>query len=171
VEALKRIVFLLALGVVGALIVRHFLFETIYIASPSMEPTLPVGTRLVENKLAYLNAMPQRGDIVVFNRPSHPEKGLVKRVIGVPGDSLEIKEKMVYVNGAALNEPYVQHTSPNTMFEGDNIAATTVPAGCVFVMGDNRDVSGDSRDWRKKDGTWDPFLPIKAISGRLPPAP
>jgi signal peptidase I len=164
-DALKRIVFLLILAGVGALGVRHFLFEKIVIASESMEPTLPKGTELYVDKLAPFLGAPKRGDIVMFDSPFQPEKGLVKRVIGLSGETIEIRNKTVYINGQLLDEPYAHHEHMDVMWVGDNVAPQQIPANHVFVMGDNRDVSGDSRDWRTSSGDPRPYLSRQEILG------
>lgn len=165
---MKRWLFLLFLGGAGALGVRFYIFEAIYIASPSMEPTLPTGTKYFVNKLALKFRNPRRKEIVVFKTSQGPDKGLVKRVMAVGGDVIEIRQKKVYVNGEKWDEPYVQHVRPNEILLGDNIPPTEVPEGYVFVMGDNRDVSNDSRDFGLKEkGEWDPFVSIKDLKGTL----
>lgn len=164
---MRRWLFLIALGAAGAFGVRTFVFEGIYLASNSMAPTLPEGRHVMVNKMAYAFSSPRRGDVVMFESPRDPEKGLVKRVVAVGGDRIEIRKKDVYVNGEALHEPYVQHVRADEILLGDNIPEVVVPAGHVFVLGDNRDVSGDSRDWRNAEGKWTPFLPVEKIRGRV----
>jgi signal peptidase I len=162
-----RLLWLTFLGALGALLLRAFVFEGVYIASASMEPALPVGRHLFVNKLAYRTGSPQRGDIVVFPSPVDDEKDLVKRVIAVAGDDVLIREKKVYLNGAALEEPYAVHDRPE-MLVGDNLDVGVVPPGRVFVMGDNRDHSGDSRDWKDaKTGAPIRFIRIGDIKGKL----
>ena len=101
----------------------------------------------------------------MFDSPIDPKKGLIKRVIAMEGEVLEIRDKKVYLDGRRLDEPYVQLLSPETMFVGDNWPATKIPEGMIFVMGDNRDVSGDSRDWKSPSGKAIPFLPLSAVKG------
>lgn len=164
---MRRWLFLIALGAAGALFVRHFLFEGIYLASDSMAPTLPQGRHVFSEKFAYAFGDPRRGDIIVFDSPVQKDRGLVKRVIAVGGDTIEIRRKRVLVNGQELVEPYVQYVRPDEILVGDNLPPTVVPRGHVFVMGDNRDVSGDSRDWKAPSGEPAPFLPLDAVRGRV----
>jgi len=109
-----------------------------------MVPTLKVGDRVLVNKLSYKFHDVHRGDIVVFDAPPAAQAGnikdLVKRVIGLPGETLEARDGKVYVNGRLLEEPYLPKGTPTT-----NLPPTKVPAGSVFVMGDNRTASKDSR--------------------------
>jgi signal peptidase I len=168
---------LVLMAFVLALIIRTFLFQAFYIPSPSMEPTLIQGDRVLVNKIPYYFHDPRRGDIIVFSNPNPeatPDRGFVggffhwlfqglgfqqpenedfiKRVVGLPGDVVEGLHGFVYVNGMKLNEPYLtQHTQP--------FPATTVPAGKLFVMGDNR---GNSLDSRFGLG----FVPIDNVIGK-----
>jgi signal peptidase I len=162
---LARLFFLILLGAAGAYGVRRFAFEGIYIASDSMSPALPEGRHIFVNKAALLISPPRRGDVVMFDLPGHPEKGLVKRVIGVAGDRLEIRHKQVFLNGQELAEPYVIHRRADEALEDDNMPEVTVPADCVFLMGDNRDQSKDSRDWKNEAGEWSPFVPLARLQG------
>lgn len=164
---MMRLLWLVFLGAVGAILLRVFVFEGIYIASGSMAPTLPVGLHLFVNKMAYVNKPPQRGDIVVFPSPVDDEKDLVKRVIAVAGDEVRIVDKKVYLNGKLLDEPYVLHDRPE-MLDGDNLEVGFVPTDRVFVLGDNRDHSGDSRDWldpKTKEHRF--FIHVKALKGKI----
>jgi signal peptidase I len=155
------------LGAIGALIVRSVLFEGIYLKTDSMAPTLPQESHVFVSKLAYVFKSPERGDIVVFTTPQQPDKGLVKRVIAIAGDTLEIKAKKVILNGKELYESYAQHIHPEVRYTDDNLGPISIPEGHVFVMGDNRDVSGDSRDWKDAAGNWSPYVSIKNIQGRV----
>ncbi len=162
---MRRLLFLILLGAAGAYAVRRFAFEGIYLASDSMAPALPTGRHIMVNKMAFVFSKPRRGDIVMFDSPQDPARGLVKRVIAVEGDRIELRNKDVVVNGNVINEPYVQHTRPDEVLAGDTRAEVTVPSGKIFVMGDNRDVSGDSRDWKDAKGAWSPFLPLDLVRG------
>lgn len=142
---------------VGALVIaaliRAFLFQAFYIPSLSMSPTLLKNDRVVVNKLSYKVHDVNRGDIVVFSRPpSVPEadKDLIKRVVGLPGETVSLNAGKVYVNGKALVEPYIAPGSFSVAlhFPGCTVnldAPLTVPAKTVFVMGDNRNASLDGR--------------------------
>ena len=107
-----------------------------------MEPNLRTGERLLGSKFIYRLERPTRGDVIVFGYPRNPQKVFVKRIIGLPGETVEIRGGKVYVNGRVLDErPYVKNI-PHGDFPPQKI-----PKGCVFVLGDNRDESNDSRFW------------------------
>jgi signal peptidase I len=134
-------------GIVIALVVEAFLVQAFWIPSPSMVPTLEVGDRVLVNKLSYRLHDVHRGDVVVFERPAGASNGedseikdLIKRVVGVEGDTVETRDGRLYVNRELIDEPYLE---PGT--RTDMTAAVTVPEGQVFVMGDNRTNSEDSR--------------------------
>ena len=140
------------LGVIGggiaiALLVEAFLIQAFWIPSPSMEPTLDVGDRVLVNKLSYDFHDVHRGDVVVFERPPGASTGengeikdLIKRVIAIGGDTIEAKDGEVYVNGERIDEDYLEPGTPT-----ENLPLETIPEGHVFVMGDNRINSEDSR--------------------------
>ena len=130
------------------MLVREVLLEGVYVASPSMEPTLPVGTHYFVNKLSPFFRDFRRGEIVVFPSPVSEQKDLLKRVIGLPGETISIRNKKVFINDAPLDEPYAIFKRKDEILMGDNIDPMTIPEGKYFVMGDNRDESGDSRDWK-----------------------
>jgi signal peptidase I len=138
-----------------ALLIRTYLFANFWIPSASMHPTLVEQDRVVVNKLSYKIHPVGRGDIVVFKKPAglptdeangRPVKDLIKRVIGLPGEKMTIKSNHVYINGRQLDEPYLP---PGTTTDGRSCGTEfrnyQIPAGSVFVMGDNRTNSQDSR--------------------------
>jgi signal peptidase I len=136
--------FLIILIVSFALVfgfVRPFVVEAFYIPSESMVPTLRVGDRVLVNKFIYRFTEPQRGDVVVFKSVEGDSEDLIKRVVGVPGDEISVRNGRLIVNGEPQREPYVNKKYPDRSFS----APITVPKGHVFVMGDNRTNSQDSR--------------------------
>ncbi|MEW6367967.1 MAG: signal peptidase I [Acidobacteriota bacterium] len=173
---------LIVVTVIFTLFLQTFVVQAFQIPSSSMEDNLLVGDHLLVNKSVYSSfgesalaskilpfKEPRRGDIVVFKYPEDPTKDFVKRVIGLPGDTVEIRSKTVYVNGKAFQEPYKYHKDshifspfdlsarPEAVMR-DNYGPVTVPAGDLFVMGDNRDNSHDSRYWG--------FLPRTNLKGK-----
>ena len=112
-----------------------------------MTPTLSSGDLLIASKLDYRLGNPQRGDIVILQDPLDPSKDFIKRVVGLPGDHVLIRDHHVLINGVALAEPYVDTwvTTPNWPAQPDQVDGEAVPAGSYFVLGDNRDHSSDSR--------------------------
>ena len=182
----------LIVALVLALVIRAFIVQAFKIPSESMLNTLLVGDHLLVTKFAYGVRLPfsdkvivpvsdpKRGDVVVFEYPVDPDKDFIKRVIGTPGDVVEIKAKQVFVNGKLLDEPYAIHDEPVAVpnphmsevnadpaeyfdrnsfsWKRDWMPKTTVPEGKYFVMGDNRDHSYDSRFWG--------FVSREAIRGR-----
>ncbi len=147
-----------------AMIIRTFFIQAFKIPSGSMLDTLLIGDHLLVSKILYgvkvpftdtfavTFSEPEHGDIIVFEFPEDTSKDFIKRIVGVPGDVIEIKNKEVFRNGEKLVEPYTQHTDPNIRSgQRDNMPAYTVPEGKYFVMGDNRDESYDSRFWGPVD--------------------
>lgn len=164
-----------------ALFVTTYDVHPMTVPTPSMVPTIEVGDRLLIDKFTYRNDLKgpplisaarrvERGDIVVFKFPKDPELLYVKRAIGLPGEIVEVREKIVYINGDPLDEPYAIHTDPNIRRSGewyhgafendvrDQWGPERVPQGNYFVMGDNRDDSADSRYFG--------YLPEEMIVGR-----
>jgi signal peptidase I len=169
------------------LVIRTFVIEAFRIPTGSMETTLLVGDFLLVNKAVYgaqvpgtavrLPAFgePDRGDVVVFTPPHEPDKNYVKRLVGLPGDTLSMRDKVLFVNGLPVAEPYARHGDPMDVHapgmrwqldhlmdptqrlqyrpSRDNWGPVTVPTGHVFVLGDNRDDSEDSRYWGFVDQT------------------
>lgn len=156
-------------AVVFALFVRTFLFQAFEVPTPSMEKTVLVGDHVLVNKFVFAphgggplaRVLPyrpiRRGDIFVFKYPSDPERDFVKRVVGLPGDVVAIRDKELFVNGARQSEPRVLHSDglvraddlhlPEPYRRRDQLPPTVVPAGSFFALGDNRDDSNDSRFW------------------------
>jgi signal peptidase I len=140
---------LIAVGL--AALIRYFLFTPIVVDGLSMMPTLHNGDRMIVNKLSYTVGEPDRFDIIVFHAPE--QKDYIKRVIGLPGDTVEYENDVLYINGKAYDEPYLEEykeqidggllTEDFTLEE--KIGQDTVPEGTLFVMGDNRRFSKDSR--------------------------
>jgi signal peptidase I len=157
-----------------ALFIRTFVVQAFKIPSGSMLDTLLIGDHILVNKFIYgvknpLNGetwiplkKPERKDIVVFKYPLNPGQDYIKRVIGVEGDRIEVKDKKVYLNGEALNENYTVFSDskilPANLQPRDNMGPLTVPPDSLFVMGDNRDNSYDSRFWH--------FVDLKAVKGK-----
>lgn len=197
----------IAIGLTAAVLIQTAVFQPFTIPSASMEPGLVVGDYLVVSKSTYgwshaslpfnpplpagrlFERVPERGDVVVFRRPSDPQEIWIKRVIGLPGDRIEVVDGQVIVNGAALPQralgPGLDHDQPGRPMEqveerhtdgrayvtfdggqgleGDNRPAQVVPEGQLFVMGDNRDNSLDSR-WSPDVGVG--LLPITNLIGK-----
>jgi signal peptidase I len=166
----------LIVAVILALFVRTFGFQAFKIPTGSMEPNLLVGDHLLVNKFIFGPALSEaeravlpmraveRGEVLVFKFPEDPERDFIKRVIGLPGETLELRNQTVYINGAPLLEPYAHYQLPpgGDYGEGSDVrrryGPVTIPADHYFMMGDNRDDSQDSRYWG--------FLPASFIKGR-----
>jgi signal peptidase I len=136
--------FLIVFAVVSAFLIRQYVVQTFYIPSASMHETLVEGDRVLVNKVSYHLHDVHRGDVVVFRKPPNlavSEDDLIKRVVALPGETVQGRGGKVYVNGAPLDEPYVEPLCHGT---GD-FGPTRVPAGALWVMGDNRCNSSDSR--------------------------
>ncbi|MCR5734568.1 MAG: signal peptidase I [Lachnospiraceae bacterium] len=142
-EELKEWIIAIEIAVVLAVVLNTFILVNAVIPSASMESTIMTGDRILGNRLAYLKSDPERGDIVIFKFPDDEKQLFIKRVIGLPGDTLEMKDGKIYINGSdtPLDEPYVKVTPI-----GD-YGPVKVPEGAYFVMGDNRNNSADSRYW------------------------
>ncbi len=138
-DTLRDIAEVVVITLVLAILIRVLVVETFVVDGPSMEPTMWTGEKLLVLKLAYRFGQPKRGDIVVFKYPNDARRDYIKRVIAVGGDTVEIRLGRVYVNGLQKDEPYVQ----NPGFYQMN--AVFVPTDSVFVMGDHRTNSEDSR--------------------------
>jgi signal peptidase I len=159
----------LAIFLVIAFLLRASVVEAFKIPSGSMIPTLRIGDHILVSKLSYgirlpfvthfvyQFAEPQRGDIVVFTRPDEPDTNIIKRVIGVPGDLIEVRQTKLFVNNQLQYEPYARYELNGIK----NFGPERVPVGHIFMMGDNRDHSRDSRFWEET-----PWLEIQRVKGR-----
>jgi signal peptidase I len=171
----------ICIAVILALFVRTFVVQAFKIPTGSMENNLLIGDHLLVNKFVFAPTMSplerwilpidpiRRGDIIVFKFPEDPERDFIKRVIGMPGETLELRDRTVFIDGTPLDEPYVQFLfPPATRRPGDpdfteiglrrGYGPVTVPEGQYFMMGDNRDNSQDSRYWG--------FLPREYVKGK-----
>jgi len=160
-------------ALIFALIIRTYIVQAFKIPSGSMIPTLLVGDHILVNKFIYGTSLPfndkkilvltqpKKGDIVVFKYPEDLDKDFIKRVVGVGGDIVDEKNKVIFVNGKPVSEIYTQHTdkvSINRDDPRDNFGPYLVPDGKLFVMGDNRDQSYDSRYWG--------YVDLKLVKGK-----
>lgn len=162
------------IAILIALFIRTFIIQAFKIPSGSMKPTFEIGDHILVSKFIYgvkipffRNTLipisdPQRGDIVVFIYPEDRSKDFIKRVIGVSGDTIEIRNKKIYLNGLPMNDTYGVYTDdfviPGSIQPRDNLGPVTVRPGSIFVMGDNRDQSYDSRFWG--------FVNLKDVMGK-----
>jgi signal peptidase I len=163
----------LAVAVLLALFIRTFIVQAFKIPSGSMLPTLQIGDHILVNKLRYgvrvpfvgrvlEFADPRRGDIIVFVYPVDPKKDFIKRVVGAPGDRVEVRHKKILVNDQEVDDPYAHFEdgpgATSRLTPRDNFGPVVVPDDKVFVMGDNRDRSYDSRFWG--------FVPLDDVRGK-----
>jgi signal peptidase I len=162
------------IAIILALIIRTLFLQAFKIPSGSMENTLLIGDHLLVNKIVYGVQIPftdkrilkirdpKRGEIIVFRYPENPRRDFIKRCVGVPGDVVEVREKVLYVNNQPQSETYITHRDmrllPPQVSPRDTLGPVTVPADHFFMMGDNRDFSADSRFWG--------FLHRKMIKGK-----
>ncbi len=150
----------LFVALILALVIRTFVVQAFKIPSESMVKTLLVGDHLLASKFSYgikipfthsyiyKGSDPVKGDIIIFEYPNDPSVDYIKRIIGTPGDTIEVRNKQLYRNGEAVKEAYIRFTEPDRVQPvRDNFGPVTVPADKYFVMGDNRDNSMDSRFW------------------------
>lgn len=139
---LGELVVLVALAFILAMGIKTFVVQPFVIPSTSMVPTLEVGDRVLVNKFVYRFQQPKRGDVVVFTSPDDPGMDLIKRVVAVGGQTVEVRNGTVFVDDVALKEPYVNPRIRDTYSSREPVK---VPAGYVWLMGDNRTNSRDSR--------------------------
>ncbi len=162
----------IVIAILIALFIRAFIVQAFKIPSGSMEPTLLIGDHLLVNKFIYgiklplidqkvlVYKEPQREDIIVFIFPKDKTKDFIKRVVGVAGDTIEIHQKKIYINGKLWQDEHgvYRDSEVTSLVPRDNFGPVVVPPGHVMVMGDNRDRSYDSRFWG--------FVPIDQIKGK-----
>lgn len=144
----------LALAIILALIIRVFLIEVYIVDGVSMQPSLQHGERVLVNKLVYRFREPSPSDVVVFRNPGDRDRDFIKRVIASAGQTVQTRDNHVYVDGVRLTEPYIGIPTHGTF------GPVVVPEGTVFVMGDNRNFSLDSRDPTVG------FIPLAEIKGK-----
>lgn len=162
---------IIIIAVILALVIRFFAVQAYKIPSGSMLETLQIGDYLLVTRFNYAvkvpftdieivrTGEPEHGDIIVFRYPLDPSQDYIKRVIGLPGDTIEIRNKQIFRNGQLIREPYVRIAKPWSNIPGvDTFGKITVPPDSYFAMGDNRDESADSRAWG--------FVPRKNIQGK-----
>ena len=139
----------LIVAVLLALVSRTFVVQAFKIPSGSMLPTLQIGDHILVNKFIYDFEPIRRGDIIVFKFPQDETRDFVKRVVGLPGETLEIRGRQVLINGVSLREPYAVYSDGPfaQVLEREQLGPLVIPPGKLFMMGDNRDHSMDSRVW------------------------
>lgn len=146
-DSTKELIDNIVVAFVVAVFIRTFFLGVYTIPTGSMLDTLQIGDFILVNKLSYKFSKPKNDDIIVFEYPLNPKIDFIKRVIGVPGDVIEIKDKIVYRNGEKLSPDYVKYENGYNLAIADNVPKFTVPEDFYFMMGDNRDNSADSRFW------------------------
>ncbi|MEI6532812.1 MAG: signal peptidase I [Candidatus Roizmanbacteria bacterium] len=155
-DILETVVFIGSLFIV----VYLFIIQPNQVRGASMEPTFQTGDFIFTSKVTYKFRTPQRGDVVVFHSPRNPEVEYIKRIIGIPGDSIKLSNRTMYVNETPLKETYIS-ASTTILSEGflHEDIKITVPQGYIFVMGDNRPRSSDSREFGP--------VPISSVIGQV----
>ncbi|NLW25707.1 MAG: signal peptidase I [Clostridia bacterium] len=154
-KMIKEVIITIVLAICISFILQTFVIQARYVPTGSMLPTIELDQRILVNKLIYKFKTPERGDIIVFEPPieSDDNKDYIKRVIGLPGDKIEVKDGYVYVNDTPLHEPYI-YEKPKYRLE-----PVIVPDNCLFVLGDNRNQSYDSH-------IWDTWLTMDQVKGK-----
>ena len=154
---IREWVIIILIAAAIAITLTIFVFDTRIVPTGSMRTTIIENDRMINYKLAYISSPPQRGDIIVFEPPPELNESddLLKRIIGLPGETVEIKNGGVYINDELLDEPYLQ-SKPTYTF-----AKIGIPEGYYFVLGDNRNSSFDSHAWLN------PYVPAENIKGKI----
>jgi signal peptidase I len=151
----RRIVTTTVIGLLAALVVNQFVLTPRYMMTGSMKPTVRIGDRYLVDRVGFRVTGIVRGDLVEFPIPDAPRIPALKRVIGLPGDVIDCRNGKVFRDGAEISEPYLNADVPDP---GTDCSAVTVPAGSLYVLGDDRPVSQDSRQWG--------FIAESAVTGR-----
>ncbi len=148
-KSILEILIVCVIAWIAATLIKNYVILVAEVPSRSMMPTIEKDSKLIGNKLAYLFTDPKRGDVIIFDYPDNEDELFIKRVIGIPGDTVAIADGDVYVNGAVITEEYLLDDNgeyPSGEPTG-NYGPYVVPEGCYFVLGDNRNNSKDSRFW------------------------
>lgn len=153
-------VIVIAVALAVALFINYFVIVNSTVPTGSMENTIMPGSRMIGFRVAYLFSQPERGDIIVFKYPDDPSQLFVKRVIGMPGETVEIIDGVTYINGEVLEEDYINPSYRMMNLDYEDYGPYVVPEDSYFMMGDNRGNSKDSRKWVNT------FLNRKAIIGK-----
>lgn len=138
----REITEVVVLAVIAAIFLKTFIIEMYWVPSESMVPTIVVKDRVVVTKFNYWFREPEHGEVVVFQSPTEENKNLIKRLIGVPGDTVEFKDNSLYINGEKVDEPYLSDEAFSVDY-----GPITLPEKMYFMCGDNRQHSLDSRSW------------------------
>lgn len=138
-------VIVFGIALILALLINRFVIFKVEVPSGSMENTIMTNDRVFTYRLSYLFGDPKRGDIVVFPYPDNEKVDYIKRIVGLPGETIEIKEGVLYIDDRKVVEDYLKEPMWNR-----NFGPVTVPEGSYFMMGDNRNSSEDSREWKNK---------------------
>lgn len=152
-----ELVIIVAVAIGLAFLITNFVVQPYEIPSGSMEQTIDIGDRVFSEKMSYHFGEPKQGDIVTFQDVTNPSRVLIKRVIALEGQTVDLRDGEVFVDGVALEEPYTNGKQSEPL-KSDIVYPYTVPAGCMWVMGDNRTNSSDSRAFGA--------VPLKNVTGR-----
>lgn len=151
-------VVVIAVALVVALVINFFIIVNSTVPTGSMENTIMSGSRMIGFRVAYWFSEPKRGDIIIFRYPDDPSQLFVKRVIGLPGETVEIIDGVTYINGEVLEEDYINEDYRYVPKEFEDYGPYTVPEESYFMMGDNRGNSKDSRKWNNTYVTKDAII-------------
>lgn len=153
-------VVVIAVALAVALFINFFIIVNSTVPTGSMETTIMPGSRMIGFRIAYLFGEPQRGDIIIFKYPDDPSQLFVKRIVGMPGETVEIIDGVTYINGEEFEEDYINDSYWLSSVENEDYGPYVVPEDSYFMMGDNRGNSRDSRKWTN------PYLEKSGIVGK-----